>query len=65
MARRIDGQGNFIDSNDADNSFDLMPFWNGFYAQDKSVVVGTYRALLDACKQLYAALTAKQAGITG
>ena len=32
MARRMDLNGNLIDENDADNSFALMPYWDGFFA---------------------------------
>lgn len=61
MGRRIDKNGLLLDANDADNSFDLMPYWNGFYAVDKNVVVGTLSALLTACQQLFAALSTKKA----
>ncbi|MCP3396220.1 hypothetical protein [Bradyrhizobium sp. CCGB20] len=57
--RRIDEDGNLINKNDADNSFDLMDYWNGFCAVDRSVVLGAMCALADVLKQMVTALTSK------
>lgn len=55
MGRRIDKAGNLIDKNDADNSFDLMPRWNKFYAVDGNVVIGTLKALAGVLQQMVTA----------
>lgn len=59
MGRRIDSTGALLDANDADNSFDLMEYWNGFYAVDKNVVIGTLSALVALYQQLLDALKKK------
>jgi hypothetical protein len=59
MGRRIDKNGVFIDKNEANGSFDLMPYWNGFYAVDGNVLVGTMKALVGLLPQMVTALTSK------
>ena len=59
MGRRVDANGVLMDTNDADNSFDLMPYWNGYYAIDKTVLVGTMKALVGVLQQMVAALMSK------
>lgn len=61
MGRRINETGNFVDINDADNSFDLMAYWNGFYAVDRNVVIGSMKALVAVLSQFLAALKARSA----
>lgn len=59
MGRRITAAGILIDENDADNSFDLMTYWNGFYAVDGNIVIGTMKALVGVLQQMVAALSNK------
>lgn len=59
MGRWMDRNGAFIDKNDADNSFDLMAHWNGFYAVDGNLVIGTMKALVGVLQQMVTALTSK------
>lgn len=56
MGRRIDDQGNLIDKNYADNSFDLMLYATGFYAQDYNLLISYYRTLVGVLTALLASL---------
>lgn len=44
--RRVDKDLNFVDTNDASNSFDTMQFDTGLAAQDYQTLIGYYQQLL-------------------
>jgi murein DD-endopeptidase MepM/ murein hydrolase activator NlpD len=50
MGRRVDANGNLIDKNDADNSFDLFEYWNKFYAVDSKTVIGLLQQVIAVLK---------------
>lgn len=47
MFRRIDSQGNLIDTNEADNSIDPQLYWTGYYAQDYNTLVQKTKELVE------------------
>jgi hypothetical protein len=56
MGRRIDDEGNLIDNNDADNSFDLMEYATGYYAQDYGVLISYYTTLVGVLQKIISQL---------
>ena len=47
---RLNDDMTFIDSNEAQNSFDPMPYFNKYFAQDASLVVGIYKKIIELLK---------------
>lgn len=51
--RRVNWDGikiTTIDTNNANNSFDPNPYWNGFFAVDSIVVIGIYKRIIELLK---------------
>ena len=53
QARRVTENLVNIDTNDANNSFDTAPYWNGIYAQDARSILQKLRMIRDTLLALF------------
>jgi len=56
MLRRISDNGALLDKNDADNSFDPVPYYTHYYAQDYDTLIEKFQSLILILQKLVGSL---------